>query len=986
MQLDRLLSRIRAALQDYASEFEQRALAAEYAEWCAKTARRLEQVVPLIRGGQDYAALQIAEAPPPVLDLVRQLAFAEAEQWRAYCIRRGLPAGEPFDERQVELVNHLYGRKIGETHPLYRDYRQAIRTRQEDKALRVLQSIRRVNPDDANAHAEFARLSRKVIERKRGELAAAFAHRDTGRTLTLLDELEADGWTPGDQDALGQQAARWRAEQQTLAVRDRALALAEELGRLRAANQWEATLPLLAEWDELRDQFSFALSPEIELTAGEIRAWAGELLAARNREEEWQRLARETTARLVEFTRVPFPRLTNRILTAQVDELRARATELSANHDATDLSERVVQEASQRETLLRRRRKLRAALAAAAALLAAAVIGLAYRGHARARARAAQLRDVQVLLDQSAYGQLSSTLDLIDKEYPELSTDPHSAALLAKAHAVLADVQAEQARFVSDLGQLDRAAAAPNPTPAQLAALLAGLAELDEEAVQLGPQGAAAAHAELADRREEWTQTLSGLQEQRADRLADIATRLDQLYASVHSPPPTVAGAQAVGQQAQSILAEAAAIAPDPQHASVDEKNARARLEAVAERIALLQSSAQDALAAGPQLAQARTLADYLDPLQRLALNPLDGEPAVAAAHSLAGQMPDWRATAQRILLPGQPDLWAFLGTVGDARLQPAEDDQTEDIAFARLVTSDVLANTYRADYIRYQDGVPGNATTVFLAGPLNQEDNKWQNNEEVRQQANVINPDGTTTTRSARVVRFANRNPDGDMFINAVLSPESRLVGRLRQAYDSRAGTIREPLLRVLDDVRADAAASALLKAYLQQEILQIMHNRPNDWGLSFSPSAQADARDLTVLTGGDLQPGDWLFPANPKLVVQLNGYYVRTAPHHYYDEAAGSLRQLVALRATPLTFAGYVDLNQQPQVETAPPATAGLWGVDATGVWRVLYQMNRAQAVATLPAPPPARLTPLLFLPDSAPPATTLVSSPAPPAPPSP
>ncbi len=84
MKLDRLITRIRAALKNYASEFEQRALATEYTEWCVKAAQRLEQVVPLIREGQDFPALQIAESPPSVLDLVRQLSFAEADLWRGF--------------------------------------------------------------------------------------------------------------------------------------------------------------------------------------------------------------------------------------------------------------------------------------------------------------------------------------------------------------------------------------------------------------------------------------------------------------------------------------------------------------------------------------------------------------------------------------------------------------------------------------------------------------------------------------------------------------------------------------------------------------------------------------------------------------------------------------------------------------------------------------------------------------------------------------
>jgi hypothetical protein len=264
MKLDRLLSRIRAALQDYASEFEQRALAAEYTEWCTKASQRLEQIVPLIREGQDFPALQIAESPPPVLDLVRQLSFAEAEKWRMFCRQRGLPTPQPFDERSVDLVNQLYGKNISETHPLYREYRQAIRTRHEEQALQVLQSIRRVNPDDANAHAEYSRLAHKIFDRRRAELADALKHNDAPRTLGVMEAVELNDLPAREQDETWLQAIHFREEQQLEAARQRCINLVNELRQTRQNRNWKDALPLLAEWDLLRGQFNFSLAPDIE--------------------------------------------------------------------------------------------------------------------------------------------------------------------------------------------------------------------------------------------------------------------------------------------------------------------------------------------------------------------------------------------------------------------------------------------------------------------------------------------------------------------------------------------------------------------------------------------------------------------------------------------------------------------------------------------------------------------------------------------------
>ncbi len=965
MQLDRLLSRIRSALQDYASEFEQRALAAEYAELCARAALRLEQMVPLIRTGQDYAALQIAEAPPPVLDLVRQLSFAEVESWRAFCQRRGLPVAQPFDERNVDLVNQLYGKKIGETHPLYRDYRAAIRLRDEQQALRVLQSIRRVNPDDATAQAEYTRLSHKLYEHKSAELAAALDASDTPRVLALMDSIIADGSVGNEFDPVWQRALALRQAQELAAARDRCLALADQLRQLHESSHWEETLPLLAEWDSLRHQFQLEFPPELESAATTIHEWAGALLADRQREEAAQRQWKELAARLDELSREKLRTLSRSALIARIEELQDRLAAL-ATSEAVPPSELAAQLQS-RLALLRRvaRRRRFARVALTTAAIAAVVLAAAALlwHQARQNQLEAQAGKLKTLLQQKSYVPLSDEVTLIDKKYPDLTNDPVVAPLLAQARAFLATQKAVRADFATELAQITQSSSAADVTAAQLAALLDSLNTLEKRVNELGPESAADLHATLADQRVRLTQQITHIQEQRANQLADIANRADQFFADQLSQPAPAETIQASLPQVRSILAEADKIPLDPAHATDAETAARARLAADADKLGTLVAAAIEAAAARGQLDQARSLDDYHAPIESLAANPLIGDPTVAAAHALFGHQSDWKSAAQNILLPTDPKMWEFLSTLKDVRLQPAEDAQNEDIAFSRLATNDVLGNIYRANLVTYQDGVPHSSTLVFLAGNYTEQDYSSSVLEEIRQTGNVINRDGTTTPHDARRTHFTNQPFRGDIFTNAELAPESALVKRLHQAYDSRSGGIREPLLRVLDDVRADPDAAPILKAYLQQELLKIMQDRPYDWGFGFSPSAQADAKDLATLTGGALQPADWLFPDNPRLTDDLRAFYTRTAAHHYYNEAAQSLQNLLKLRATPVLFAGHVNLDQHPVLITTPPATATLWGIDATGIWRALFKLQAGQPVPAPDAPVPARLSPLLF-----------------------
>ncbi|HTA29979.1 MAG TPA: hypothetical protein VK731_05820, partial [Candidatus Cybelea sp.] len=533
MKLDRLLSRIRAALQGYATEFEQRALAAEYADLCAKAAYRLEQVVPLIREGQDFPALQIAESPPSVLDLIRQLSFAEAEQWRAYCHQRALPVATPFDERSVDLVNQLYSKKISETHPLYREYRQAIRTRRDEQALRVLKSIRRINHDDANAHAEFARLAHKLFERRRGELAAALDHKDTGAILALMETLEIDDWPGRENDSTWQRAVKFREEQQLAEARSRCLELLEQLRLLRAENRWTDASPLLAEWDSLRSQFTFMLPDEIETEANGAREWAAALLNERVRDMERTRSWRSITARLDELGIQNPAKKSTHNLKADLAELAEKATTLSApgndGHNAPppEILQRIAAETAklQRQLRVRNLRRAGAIFMAAAAVLVLVAVGIG--AYMRKVNRVALLTDVEKHYQEGAAGTLADSLKSYDAQFSSPPSDQAWAKLLADARDYDKSHLAALDRFNAELSLARQAAA--KPTPNQIAALFTSLDNLDKDSADLGTDDAQHAKAALQELRLQLNQKLAGDQDVRAAHLADIFARANQI-------------------------------------------------------------------------------------------------------------------------------------------------------------------------------------------------------------------------------------------------------------------------------------------------------------------------------------------------------------------------------------------------------------------------------------------------------------------------
>jgi len=973
MKLDRLLSRIRAALQDYASEFEQRALAAEYTEWCTKAAQRLEQIVPLIREGQDFPALQIAESAPPVLDLVRQLSFADAEKWRMFCQARGLPTPQPFDERSVDLVNQLYGKNISETHPLYRKYRQAIRTRHEEQALQVLQSIRRVNPDDANAHAEHSRLAHKIYDRRRAELADALQLEDAPRALRVMEAVELSDLPAREQDETWQRAVRFREVQQREAARARCQELVGQLRQTRANGQWPDALPLLAEWDLLRGQFNFSLAPDIEEIASNVRGWAATLLAESEQEKELHKLWRELSSRLTEVAGQPPTKKSTRILAEELKELSEHAAALSMQVAAgngsappPELAHRLEQTISSlRQNLHKRRRTMMTTVVVVVAAMVTAATYLTW-SHWRHQQLQTVVAGIQQHLHDGAANALADSLKDFDAHYAGMVSEPAVAALVSQARDFEKKSADARDRFNRELAQVTQSA--EKSSADQLPALLDNLDELAKEASQLSADDAPRAQAMVQSWRVRLSQQLASDQDARIARLTDIADRAGKIVAEKISPGLTAAASLPVVAAVQSILAEVNSVPAASLSASPAEQAVRARLAALATQIDALAASAREAIANSAKLAQANTLDDYRAPLEALSTNSLLSDPTVAAAQALEAKKPDWSGAAQQILLPGEPDTWAFLKTIGDTRLQPTTDDPKEDIAFTRLVHNEVLGNTYTADLVAISNDKETSRTAVMLVGAPSGTPRTWANGEELVQAGKKIKPDGTMENLVVTWRRFTGQSGNGEKLENVQEAPESKLMDSVKPALDSLNGAIREPLLRILDDIRANANASPIFKAYLEQEFFKIMQMRTNDWGLAFSPTAKADALALAKITGGSLLPADWMFPPTPQLAENLKTFFQGTANVHYYQEAEANLQALIKKQSIPLHFAGYVNLEQSPTLVEGLAANATLWGYGTDGQWTALYLLRHGQTTRAADAKEPARLTPLVYTDENA------------------
>jgi hypothetical protein len=197
----------------------------------------------------------------------------------------------------------------------------------------------------------------------------------------------------------------------------------------------------------------------------------------------------------------------------------------------------------------------------------------------------------------------------------------------------------------------------------------------------------------------------------------------------------------------------------------------------------------------------------------------------------------------------------------------------------------------------------------------------------------------------------------------SAGLSPESLLFRDLPRlaGFDADTNSFQVPILATIDAVK-NSDTDPLFKAFVTQELIQVLTFRVFDWGLNFSPSLQLDYRRLKGIAG-TLSSHDWLHVDTQKrLKPALEDYYQKLSSFSYHDQANASRSLFRAVAEQEIQFAGYVTEGGEMLIldGAEPPGT--LFGFNDEGRLTILPNPNSPKsAVHALP------LTPILNFPVS-------------------
>ena len=266
MNADKLVRQIAELLASGNGAEEQGSqLAGEYVRLCHEANQRLEQCAAMIAKGSDYQALQLAESEPVLLDLVATLSFAGTHDWIHFCEENHLSIPEQLDRQAVTTLNALYAKGVPTNHPLYKDYRAAVSSREDQRALQIIKTINRLNPSDTDARSEMRRLENKRFQTVRAELQSALHVNDEAGTVRTVSELES--LTSKQKLAELPEYNRAVAIRKTVLRRNsivEARQLVRGLAEQSNNGEWQATGEALGSIRALQSEHEFDLDPADE--------------------------------------------------------------------------------------------------------------------------------------------------------------------------------------------------------------------------------------------------------------------------------------------------------------------------------------------------------------------------------------------------------------------------------------------------------------------------------------------------------------------------------------------------------------------------------------------------------------------------------------------------------------------------------------------------------------------------------------------------
>jgi hypothetical protein len=150
-----------------------------------------------------------------------------------------------------------------------------------------------------------------------------------------------------------------------------------------------------------------------------------------------------------------------------------------------------------------------------------------------------------------------------------------------------------------------------------------------------------------------------------------------------------------------------------------------------------------------------------------------------------------------------------------------------------------------------------------------------------------------------------------------------------LAELIDPNTGNYQKPILQLLDQLIRETNSSGVFRAFVTLKLCALAAQRPEQWGLPWSPALAQHLKALTDLGAGDLKSGDWMVRAQiVKYEAPLLNYFARARDLQLANQAAFLQQLLRESCREGFSLAGLVDGDGRLVLRQTNAPAQDYWG----------------------------------------------------------
>lgn len=851
------------------SESQLRALASEYKRVCDNTARKLVHCAALIRAGRDYVALQVAETEPMLLESLNELVFAQLDDWRNYCGANSLLCPPPFDEHQMDLVRSLYTREISQNHPLYRDYRRAMRVKDYDTALSVIRTISKVNNANIEAKNECEKLQKTISLRKFEEIQDALEAKDEKRAMELAIAIKdfADDYLANEKVWNDIKVKIDEYERQKSQAR--ILEIVKELKALQDSEDFSKILALGAEYDILSNTLSLKKDGE------DFEFIKAQMSRASKLQEE--KFIQETKAQACVELAAEIEHPNNENLShalSKILDLKKKAGDLLEN----ELNKKVQKRIAILRSKIALKRTFYTALCVVVLAGAGGVALKLEQNRKELQTRSMANSDLIVMKQAQSIDALEAQISAFEKAYPKLleNTDFTNSLAAEKANLenqkqILANILSliSNEKLLEDIERLD------------------ALKNAEKDLLSLMPSDALKLKAQLANTKQTLEKQIELSKNEYRITLKNSLDAMQNLLSNADIFSDEGVDINAI----DTLLEKALKIVNLPQNVFVSNMSDAETLSELQTKFEELKKNIDALDSAKKSMKSATNSDEYLSALEEFASLQI---------------LPRKLAESARKILE-QKDL------ISNSVYMNICDAKTANALPETL--SKKLIDFPTGTFEIYENVLKGEM--VYTLGTVEESSRKWRGGGETTQVAQVISQTGEAHKKS-----FSRTYTEGGRIIGSLLSKTS-LTKESKLGKEAVETSISESPLKSMNlIIKSDA--HPMFKLWLEAEFLRELKKDSVKTGFVFSESLQKRA-DKVLKNATGIDAYSWIFASSTRTNFIKNELYSEVVPD-FYEEANSKLALAREVVKNPLKFVGFVDKTLQVEKSTNAKTLFGL------------------------------------------------------------